>query len=303
VHEEETVDRSALKLAFILSLTVSYSRGAFISLYFSMSYQVSTDQFRGPIDLLLYLVRRSEIPISTLGLAQLTHEFLEHLEVLKEISIDSVGDFIDVASQLIELKAREVLPRNEMEPLNEDDIQQDPRENLVQRLLLYKQFKDASVLLEEQGTRWRRRYTRMAADLPVRRIEWANQPIEEVHLWDLVSAFGRVLRQSRPLPQENIVIDETPIHLYMQQVHARIVQYRNVSFTDLFEPNLHKSAMIGIFLAVLELTRHHNVVAEQTDLHSEIVLVPGVGFSEVLNVSNIDDYNPHEPSRTDIQIA
>lgn len=267
-----------------------------------MSYQVSTDQFRGPIDLLLYLVRRNEIPVDSVGLSELTRRFLEHLEVLKEISIDSVGDFVDVASQLIEIKARQVLPRNEMEQLDEDEIQHDPRENLVQRLLLYKQFKDASALLEEQGLSWRRRYTRLASDSLVRKIEWANQPIEEVHLWDLVSAFGRVLRQTRPVPKENVIIDETPIHVYMQRVHARIVQQRRVSFTDLFEMNLHKSAMIGIFLAVLELTRHHNVVAEQTDLHSEIVLVPGEGFIETLDVSNIDDYNPHRDAQPDKKI-
>jgi segregation and condensation protein A len=270
---------------------------------FDMSYQVSLEQFRGPIDLLLYLVRRSEIQVETLGLAQLVNRYLEHLEVLKEISIDGVGDFIDVASQLIEIKAREALPRNEIEHQEEEQIQHDPRENLVQRLLLYKQFKDASLLLEEQGTRWRRRYPRMANDAPVRRIEWADQPIEEVHLWDLVSAFGRVLRENRPLVQTNILIDETPIQVYMQRVHARIVKQRRVSFTDLFDMNMHKSAMIGIFLAVLELTRHHNVVAEQNDLHSEIVLVSGEGFSETLNLSNIDNYNPHETSEPNIKMA
>jgi segregation and condensation protein A len=256
-----------------------------------MSFLVNVDQFRGPVDLLLYLVRRNEIEISSIGLAALTGQFLEHLDVLREISMDGVGDFVDVASQLIEFKAREVLPRNELEQ-TEEEYQQDPRENLVQRLLLYKQFKDASIQLEEQSAGWRRRYTRVANDAPVRRLELAEEPIEELHLWDLVSAFGRILKINRPLLQENILIDDTPIHVYMQRIHSRIVEQGRISFTDLFESQMHKSAMIGIFLAVLELTRHHNVVAEQSDLHSEIVLLPGLGFNPVLDVSNIDEYNP-----------
>lgn len=256
-----------------------------------MNFLVTTEQFRGPIDLLLYLVRRHEVEITSIALARLTHEYLQHIDVLKEISIDAVGDFIEVASILVEIKAREVLPRNELE--QELDEVSDPREALVQRLLLYKQFKDASSLLEDQGLQWQNRFSRMANDAPLKRMELADQPLDEVELWDLVSAFGRVLRDNRPRPQANIIYDETPIHVYMQRIHARIVEEKRVSFSDLFESGMHKSAMVGIFLAILELTRHHNVLAEQSDLHSEIVMVPSAGFREQLDVSNIDDYNPH----------
>ena len=257
-----------------------------------MSFKVSSDQFKGPIDLLLYLVRRHEVEVSTIALARLTEEYLQHLDVLKEISINKVGDFIEVASLLVEIKARAVLPRNEHEI--EDAEESDPREDLVRRLLMYKQFKDASVLLDEKRSQWQNRFARMADDLPKRKIDMAEQPLDEVELWDLVSAFGRVLRDNRPLPEANITYDETPIQVYMQQIHARVAQQKRVSFSELFEPGMHKSAMVGIFLAVLELTRHHDVVAEQNDLHGEIVIVPSEGFQEVLDTSNIDDYNPHQ---------
>ncbi len=256
-----------------------------------MSFVVSSEQFKGPIDLLLYLVRRQEVEVSRIALSQLTHEFLEHLEVIQEISIDIVGDFIEVASILLEIKMRDVLPRNELELESEPYV--DPREDLVQRLLLYKQFKDASSLLEEQGTRWQQRFSRIADDLPARGIGIADQPLDEIELWDLVSAFGRVLRDNRPSLQTNITYDETPIHVYMQRIHARIVAQQRVSFTELFEPGMHKSALVGIFLAVLELTRHHHVIAEQSELHGEIVLVASQNFQDSLNVSNIDEYNPH----------
>jgi segregation and condensation protein A len=258
-----------------------------------MTFLVSNKQFKGPIDLLLYLVRRHEIEVTSLGLADLLREFLEYLEVLKEISIDGVGDFIEVASLLIEIKTREVLPRNELEQDQGEPEQLDPRQDLVHRLLLYKQFRDASLLLEERGLQWQRRHARLANDAPTQKVEIADQPIEEIELWDLVSAFGRILRENKPLPPDTVIVDETPIHIYMQQIHARLVAEGKIAFTDLFQDQMYKSSMIGIFLAVLELTRHHNVIAEQRDLHSEIVLVPAAGFQAVLDLSNIDDYNPH----------
>lgn len=257
----------------------------------NMQFQVSSDLFKGPIDLLLFLVRRHEVDITDIPLARVTEEYCQYLDVLKEISIDSVGDFLAVASLLVEMKTREVLPRNELEQAQQDEP--DPRQDLVQRLLLYKQFKDAANLLDERRLEWEKRFPRMANDLPPRRTDLSEQPLEQIELWDLVSAFGRVLRDNRPVPEENITYDETPIHVYMQRIHARIAETRRVSFTELFQPGMHKSSMVGIFLAVLELTRHHNVLAEQSDLHSEIVLVPSDGFHDILDVSNIDDYNPH----------
>lgn len=245
------------------------------------------------MDLLLYLVRRHEVEVTEIILADLTHEYLEYIDVLKEISIDSVGDFIEVASILVELKTRAVLPRNELEQESDEGNFVDPRQDLVQRLLLFKQFKDASVLLQDHQTEWKNQYARMADDLPTQKVDPARQPIKEVELWDLVSAFGRVLRDNLPTPKANITYDDTPIHIYMQRIHARIVKQNRVSFSDLFESGMHKSAMVGIFLAVLELTRHHNVVAQQNDLHGEIMIVPNEQFSTDLDVSNIDEYNPH----------
>ncbi len=256
-----------------------------------MTFRVESDIFRGPIDLLLYLVRRHEVQVTSIQLASVTDEYLRYLDVLKEISIDSVGDFIRVASTLVEMKSRAILPRNEFE--QEEIIETDPRDNLVQRLLTFKKFKDASSLLEEAGAEWQNRFARMADDAPTQKVDLADQPLQEVELWDLVSAFGRVLRDNRPVQQENIFYDETPIHVYMKQIHAMLTESPKVSFAELFEPGMHKSAMVGVFLAVLELTRHHNVIAQQNDLHSPIMLVTSGGFSNELDVSNIDDYNPH----------
>ncbi len=256
-----------------------------------MNFSVATENFRGPIDLLLFLVRRHEIDLDQVPLSAVTDQYMEYLEVLTEIQIDTVGDFIEVASLLIEMKARAVLPRNEFE---EEEVE-DPRQDLVQRLLMYKQFKDAAILLEEKNSRWQARYARIVDDLPPRVVDLAEQPIKDVELWDLVSAFGRVLRDNVPKPQENILYDETPIQVYMQQIHKRLVDQGNVSFLTLFEAGMHKSAMIGVFLAVLELARHHSVATEQPDLHGDIQIVPCEGFNPALELTDVDDYDPHKP--------
>jgi segregation and condensation protein A len=243
-----------------------------------LNFKIDTSQFRGPIDLLLFLVRRNEVELGSIGLAEITNQYLQFLEVLKEIDIDSVGDFVDIASQLLEIKTRWALPH----PAGDEDFAEiDPRQDLVQRLLMYKQYKDASILLEEQAADWQKRYSRISADPIVRASEFSEQPIEEVELWDLVSAFGRVLRDNLPKPEESIVYDETPIQVYMLRIHERLVTESTILFSTLFEPGMHKSAMVGIFLAVLELARHHNVTTKQTDLHGEIEIGPGDEFNKI----------------------
>ena len=129
--------------------------------------------------------------------------------------------------------------------------------------------------------------------MPAKQHNISDPPIREIELWDLVSAFGRVLRDNRPVEDANIIYDETPIHVYMERIHARIVKRRRISFSELFELGMHKSSMVSIFLAVLELARHHGVVTQQDDLYGDLLVAAGDGFREVLDVSNIDDYNPH----------
>src|SRR5690606_7667060 len=155
----------------------------------------------------------------------------------------------------------------------------DPRDELVTRLLEYKKFKDAASMLEEQSRAAQQRYPRLANDTPPRTVDMAHEPIQEVELWDLVSAMGRILRDSAPPPTSSIVYDETPIQVHMQRIHARIVEAGRAALSDFLVPGAHKSAMIGVFLAILELVRHHSVRTVQNDLHGEIWILPGEAFS------------------------
>jgi len=262
-----------------------------------MNFRVDLDLFRGPIDLLHFLVRKSEVEIANVSIAKIAQQYQQYLDILKEIDINMVGDFLDVASQLVELKARAVLPRNEFES---DEVEyKDPREDLVHRLLLYRDFKEASSLLDDQGRQWQERYTRQTNDLPPRKVDIAEQPIREVELWDLVNAFGRVLRDNQPPPSTNIYYDETPMHVHMDQIRKRIVQQGKVAFSEMFQPGMHKSSLVGIFLAILELTRHHSVKADQQQEHGEIWIVAGSEFDKNIDVSQIDDFSGPQDNTAD----
>ena len=164
-------------------------------------FRVQLDIFRGPMDLLLYLVQKHELDLADIKIGLVATQFLEHLDVLKELDIDSVGEFVEVASMLTEMKSRQVLPAME----SEDEVLDDPRDELVQRLLEYKKYRDAATVLEEQGRSWQQRCSRVANDLPPRKIDISEQPILEVELWDLVSAMGRILRESEQLQPSNII--------------------------------------------------------------------------------------------------
>lgn len=263
-----------------------------------MAFHVDLANYRGPLDLLLYLVRKHEVDVTDIPVAAITEQFLQYLSILEELSVDDVGEFIEVASTLLEIKSQQVLPRGgeEQEPL------EDPREQLVERLLEYKKYKDAASILDEQSRNWQQHYARLADDLPPRKIDPATQPIQEVELWDLVSAFGRIMRDNQSVQPANIIYDDTPIQVYMKSIHQRLLASRRLALTELFEPGMHKSAMIGMFLAILELVRHHCVRTEQHDLHGEILVIAGEAFPEELEIAEVDDEKQRRLEQADLPV-
>ncbi len=246
-----------------------------------MDFKVELTEFRGPMDLLLFLVRKHEVEITEIPIAPITEQFLQYLEVLQELDVNDVGDFVEMASTLIEIKLRSVLPRVEEieEPL------EDPRKDLVRKLLEYKQFKDAASMLEERGREWQQYFPRLSSDLPRRERDPAEEPIHEVELWDLVSAFGRILREQAAVSPSNIVYDDTPIEIYMERIHAKLLERGRLPISELFAGFTNRSKLVGLFLATLELVRHHGVHLEQSELFDEIWILPGDAPTEPLNLT------------------
>lgn len=251
-----------------------------------MDFRVQLEYFRGPLDLLLYLVRKHELDVRDLPIALVTEQYLTYLEVLEKLDVNEVGDFLDVASTLIEVKSQLVLPRGG----EEAEAWDDPRDQLVERLLEYKKYKDAASILDERSRDWQQHYPRMANDVAPRDPDASSQPIREVELWDLVSAMGRILKASQITPPATIVYDDTPIQVYMQRIHGRLATDQRVAFSDMFQPGMHKSAIVGVFLAILELARHHGVRTEQNDMHGEIWVVPGEEFNPAKEITQVDEY-------------
>ena len=264
-----------------------------------MTFLVDIPLYSGPLDLLLHIVRREEISLSQLPLATIASQFLEYLDVLVELQIDDVAEFVEIASLLVEMKSRQAIPTSNEEEEGSQEGVGDLSDELVYRLMEYKRIRDAASILEEQGAHWQLRYSRLSSNLPVRRTEVGDQPIQPIEVWDLVSAFGRILRERQPPAQTKMVYDETPIHLYMEQIHGRVHAEGRVELTSLFEPGMHKSALVAMFLATLELTRHHGLATEQKDSGHPLYLLAAEGFEPTLAIRTPEG-SPQETSQDDV---
>jgi segregation and condensation protein A len=232
-----------------------------------MDYLVDLPDFRGPLDLLLYLVKHNEVDVCDIPIARVTEQFLEYLRLLEMIDVEGAGDFLVMAATLLEIKSKMLLPRGDV-PAEEEA---DPRRELVRQLLEYKKFKDAAALLEAQAERQLCRLPRLPVELP-QPPGPAEQPLRQVELWDLVSAFGRLMRETLALQPQQIVADHTPIHIYMENILERLHGEPRLAFSALFTPPYNRGRLLGLFLAVLELIKGRRVIAEQADPFGEIWL-------------------------------
>jgi len=208
--------------------------------------------YQGPLDLLLYLVRKHELDILDIPIVHILEQYLDYLAILEQVDVNIVGDFLTMASVLIEIKSFAALPGEEAAEVEIDT----PKQELVKQLLEYKRYCDAARSLQKRSESWQLRFLRLADDLPQRTRNLSDEPIHEIALWDLVSAFGRVLRECVPQIKHEIVYDDTPITTHMRRIHQRLKIERRIAFRQLFIPGQHKSTLVGIFLASLELVRY-----------------------------------------------
>jgi segregation and condensation protein A len=238
-------------------------------------YRVELDFFKGPVDLLLYLVRRDELDVRELAIGPLTKQFLKFIDVLEFLDLDMVGEFVVMASTLAEIKSRLILPDPEGEALPEEVLaDNDPRSDLIKQLLEYRKYKQAASVLEEHAAEWQERYPRLSNDRPQVGKEPAADLIKEVELWDLVSALARVIEKKVIDEESSIRDDDTPISVYVDRIGTQVRSEKRVAFTSLFDEANQRSRIIGIFLAILELLRHHAFRAEQQDDFGEIWVLP-----------------------------
>ncbi|MDA1230327.1 MAG: segregation/condensation protein A [Planctomycetota bacterium] len=224
-------------------------------------YRIDTGLFTGPLDLLLYLVRKTEIDVCAVSLAKITRDFVAYIEVLAFLDFDLIGDFVVVASTLLEIKSNEILPTQIA--VIEDSDEEDSGSDLIMRLMEYRRYKEASKLLDERASEWLERYPRLSSDRPVVKRDHSEDRIREVELWDLVSALSRIVRMPDIEREFTIRMDETPMSVFQEQIRDRIAAEGRVAFSTFFAGEKIQSRIVGIFLAILELIRHEHYCSEQ----------------------------------------
>jgi segregation and condensation protein A len=195
-----------------------------------MSYQVALDSFHGPLDLLLYLVKRNEVDVLDVPIARLADQFLDYMKVVPAIDVELAGDFLVMAATLMEIKSRSLLPA---EAAADEADGPDPRRELVRQLLEYRKFKDAAAALQQQAEAHAARVARTHPEEPAAP---GVQPVRPVELWDLVSAFARLMRETRALAPATIAVDDTPQHVYEDLVRAKVAAEKRVAFRSVFAP-------------------------------------------------------------------
>lgn len=222
-------------------------------------YRVQLEIYQGPLDLLLYLIRRDEVDIYDIPIARVTGQFVEYVGLLQAIDPNVVGDFLVMAATLMEIKSRMLLPRPPAEEGEEEFA--DPRMDLVRQLLEYKKYKDASRSLAEAADERAMRYTRARTAPPGEGVEIE---LDDLQIWDLLTAFNNLMSSiGRPPARHEVVYDDTPISLHAADIQDRIEREGgSLQFERIFEGR-SKSEMIGLFLALLELIRQKRIRAEQ----------------------------------------
>jgi segregation and condensation protein A len=236
-------------------------------------YRIDTGLFAGPLDLLLYLVRKHEVDICSVSLSKITTSFLDYIEVLEFLDFDLIGDFVVVASTLLEIKSREVLPQ--LAEVTSEAAEEETSSDLIARLMEYRRYKEAARALEERASEWMERFPRLSSDRPTASRDRSEDRIREVELWDLVSALSRIVRIPNPEREIAIRMDETPMSVFQEQIRERILVEGQVAFSSFFEGEKVQSRIVGIFLAILELIRHEGYRAQQPAEFGQIwVLAP-----------------------------
>jgi len=203
--------------------------------------------FEGPFDLLLHLIRENKIDIYDIPISVITSQYLEYIEIMKELNLEIAGDFLVIAATLIQIKSRMLLPPDEEAPLEE---QEDPRRDLVQRLLEYQRYKDAALDFRTKEDEWLKVFHRE----PLSDEEEGELYLFDLSLFDLLDAFRKILEKA-PSEIVSITKETLTVKNRMSMIMEIIEEHEAVRFEDLFKEGITKIHLIVTFLALLELIR------------------------------------------------
>ncbi|MBI3597804.1 MAG: segregation/condensation protein A [Nitrospirae bacterium] len=229
------------------------------------SYAVKLPAFEGPLDLLLHLIKKNEVHIYDIPIALITRQYLEYLDLIKSLNLAVAGDFLVMAATLIHIKSKMLLPPSETDEEEEDE---DPRTELVMRLLEYQRFKDAAQGLEAREQEWREVFHRPVS-------LGSGEPTDEINLvdlslFDLLEALRGVMQRAPEKKDLEIVVDALSVQERMGLILDRLDAQESITFASLFDDDTTRLAMVVTFLALLELIRLKRLRILQTELFGAI---------------------------------
>ena len=239
-------------------------------------YNVKIDAFEGPLDLLLHLINRLEIDIYDIPVSEITEQYLIYIHTMKELQLDVASEYLVMAATLLAIKSKMLLPKHEEEELEDEfgmEMEEDPRDELVERLIEYRKYKEAAEELKEREQDRSLMYTKPPADLS----EYVNDSQQEkadlnVSLYDMLGALQKLLRRKklqRPLSAK-VARQEIPIEKRMSEIVDQLRNFKGKKkFTDLF-PISDREHIVVTFLAVLELIKRKEIQVEQDRNFSDI---------------------------------
>jgi len=230
-------------------------------------YKVKLEVFEGPLDLLLYLIKRDEIDIYDISIERITRQYLEYLQVFKELKIDIAGEFVVMAANLIYLKSRSLLPLDQQPP-EEDAEEDDPRWDLIRQLIEYKKFKEAAAQLHDRALEQERIFTRDGGSAAM---SGAPLPLHEVGIFQLIHAFQEVIKRVEAQEDlQEIFGERFSVSDKIEKILERVGDGAPVRFSELFGQIVSRVEIVVTFLALLELIRLNQVRAMQRKMFDEI---------------------------------
>jgi len=224
-----------------------------------VSIQVKVQDFEGPLDLLLFLIRRSEVEITDIPIADITRQYLEALDAMQQLDLEVAGEFILMAATLIQIKARMLLPQT---PLDGEEIE-DPRRELVDRLLEYQQYKEVASSLERIERDQRNHFYRRLDDFAGIDPEIQDLTLQEVNLVDIAKAFNRVLKKEEMHAWHRLDPIEFTVEEQMELISNRLAHQPVLSWEELLAEQSSRIYLVITFLAILELMKSKRIIARQ----------------------------------------
>ena len=225
-------------------------------------HEIRVEKFSGPLDLLLYLIRKDELDIKDIPIAHITKQYLQHLDVLQATDLEVAGEYILMAATLLRIKAQILLPR----PV-EDPEEEDPRSALVAALLEYQQFQEASGLLHGYESDARRQFAN-PGNMPQKRIEDTLR--QDASVYDLVAAMGELLKRARVDAAHEVFAEAYRVEDQIKAIQDRLARDRTLLLTDLVGSVPVRGLLVVTLLALLELTRQHIILIEQVARYRDI---------------------------------